>query len=72
MSTLELRIRNLFLAIENRDGAGTKINWSTIVIGMMAVFAIMLLAVTPSVQIEVQREKELESIRRGGDAHCLR
>jgi hypothetical protein len=35
------------------------------VMGMMAVFAITLLAVAPSVQVEVQREKELESIRRG-------
>lgn len=35
------------------------------VMGMMAVFAIALLAVAPSVQQEVQREKELESIRRG-------
>jgi type II secretory pathway pseudopilin PulG len=35
------------------------------VMGMMAVFAIALLAIAPSVQQEVQREKELESIRRG-------
>ncbi len=35
------------------------------VMGMMVLFAIALLAVAPSVQIEVQREKELESIRRG-------
>ncbi|HMJ08262.1 MAG TPA: type II secretion system protein [Pyrinomonadaceae bacterium] len=35
------------------------------VMGMMAIFAIALLAVAPSVQQEVQREKELESIRRG-------
>jgi len=33
--------------------------------GMMVLFAIALLAVAPSVQYEVQREKELESIRRG-------
>lgn len=33
--------------------------------GIMAIFAIALLAVAPSVQLEVQREKELESIRRG-------
>ena len=32
---------------------------------MMAIFAIALMAVAPSVQQEVQREKELESIRRG-------
>ena len=31
----------------------------------MTIFAIALLAVAPTVQIEVQREKELESIRRG-------
>lgn len=33
--------------------------------GMMVLFAIALLAVAPSVQYEVQREKELEAIRRG-------
>ncbi|HUR97745.1 MAG TPA: hypothetical protein VMZ26_06695 [Pyrinomonadaceae bacterium] len=32
---------------------------------LMAVFAVALLAVAPSVQQDVQREKELESIRRG-------
>lgn len=35
------------------------------VMGIMAVFAIGLLAVAPTVQQEVQREKELEAIRRG-------
>ena len=35
------------------------------VMAFMAVFAIALLAVAPSVQQDVQREKELESIRRG-------
>jgi type II secretory pathway pseudopilin PulG len=35
------------------------------VMAMMAIFAVALLAVAPSVQQEVQREKELESIRRG-------
>ena len=35
------------------------------VMGFMAIFAIALLAVAPSVQQDVQREKELESIRRG-------
>ena len=35
------------------------------VMAFMAVFAIALMAVAPSVQIDVQREKELESIRRG-------
>ena len=38
-----------------------------IVMGMMAVFAIAMLAVAPSVQQEVQREKELEAIRRGDE-----
>jgi type II secretory pathway pseudopilin PulG len=32
---------------------------------MMTIFAVALLAVAPSVQQEVQREKELEAIRRG-------
>jgi type II secretory pathway pseudopilin PulG len=36
-----------------------------VMMGMMAVFAISLLAVAPSVYQEVQREKELEAIRRG-------
>lgn len=35
------------------------------VMAIMVLFAVALLAVAPSVQIEVQREKELESIRRG-------
>ena len=35
------------------------------VMAMMALLAVALLAVAPSVQLEVQREKELESIRRG-------
>lgn len=35
------------------------------VMGMMVVLAVALLAVAPSVQQEVQREKELEAIRRG-------
>lgn len=32
---------------------------------VMSIFAIALLAVAPTVQIEVQREKELEAVRRG-------
>ena len=32
---------------------------------IMAIFAVALMAVAPSVQLEVQREKELESVRRG-------
>ncbi|MCA1589489.1 MAG: hypothetical protein LC734_03685 [Acidobacteria bacterium] len=35
------------------------------VMGIMVVFAMALLVVAPTVQIEVQREKELEAIRRG-------
>jgi type II secretory pathway pseudopilin PulG len=35
------------------------------VLGIMVVFAVVLLAAAPSVYIEVQREKELEAIRRG-------
>ena len=35
------------------------------VMGMMTLFAVALMAVAPSVHQEVQREKELESIRRG-------
>lgn len=36
-----------------------------VVMGMMAVFAIAMLAVAPSIQQEVQREKELDAIQRG-------
>lgn len=35
------------------------------VMGMMVIFSVALLAVAPTVQQEVQRDKELESIRRG-------
>ena len=35
------------------------------VMAVMTIFAIGLLAVAPTVQLEIQREKELESIRRG-------
>ena len=35
------------------------------VMAVMTVFAIGLLAVAPSIQQEIQREKELEAIRRG-------
>jgi len=35
------------------------------VLGVMTVFATLLLAVAPTVYVEVQREKELEAIRRG-------
>lgn len=36
-----------------------------VVMAMMSLFAIALLAIAPTIQQEVQREKELESIRRG-------
>ena len=35
------------------------------VMAVMTIFAIVLLAAAPSVQLQVQREKELEAIRRG-------
>lgn len=35
------------------------------VLAVMAIFAVSLLAVAPSIQLEVQRERELEAIRRG-------
>jgi type II secretory pathway pseudopilin PulG len=35
------------------------------ILAVMSIFAIALLAVAPTVQLEVQREKELEAIRRG-------
>ena len=35
------------------------------IMAIMTLFAIALLAVAPTVQVEVQREKELETIRRG-------
>lgn len=35
------------------------------VMAIMTLFAIAMLAVAPSVQLEVQREKELEAVRRG-------
>ncbi len=43
------------------------------VMGMMTIFAIGLLAVAPSIQHEVQREKELEAITRGEEvANAIR
>lgn len=43
------------------------------VMAVMSVFAIALLAVAPSIQQQVQREKELEAIRRGEEvAEALR
>ena len=44
-----------------------------VVMGMMTLFAVALLAIAPSVQYEVQREKELEAIRRGEEvANAIR
>lgn len=43
------------------------------VLAMMAVFAIALLAVAPSIQQDIQREKELEAVRRGEEiANAIR
>ena len=50
------------MAAINRDERGMTL---LAVMAIMAVFAIGLLAVAPTVQQEVQREKELEAIRRG-------
>ncbi len=46
----------------NRDERGMTL---FAVMAVMAVFAIGLMAVAPSLQLEIQREKELETIRRG-------
>ncbi len=50
------------IADQLRDQAGMTL---IAVMGIMVVFAVGLLAVAPSVHLEIQREKELESIRRG-------
>lgn len=43
------------------------------VMAMMTIFAVALLAVAPSVYLDVQREKELEAIRRGEEiANAIR
>ena len=56
------------LIIDNQRGATL-----LAVMGMMTLFAIALLAIAPSVQYEVQREKELEAIRRGEEvANAIR
>src|SRR5262245_60085690 len=51
----------------NNSRAGERGMALLAVMGMLAVFAIALLAVAPSVYQDVQREKELEAIRRGED-----
>src|SRR4030095_2144835 len=54
-------------AMENRSYFQSSESGMTLiaVMMMMTVFAVALLAVAPSVQLSVQREKELEAIRRG-------
>src|SRR5687767_9943690 len=54
-------------AMANRDRSRRTDRGMTLiaVMAMMTLFAVALLAVAPSVHQEVQREKELESIRRG-------
>lgn len=43
------------------------------IMGAMVVFSVALLAVAPSIALEIQREKELESIRRGEEvANAIR
>src|SRR5206468_747275 len=51
--------------ILNRDRRSERGMSLLVVMGMMAVFAILMLAVAPSIQQEVQREKELDAIQRG-------
>lgn len=48
-----------------RSRSGERGMTMLVLMGIMAVFAMGLLAVAPSVYQEVQREKELEAIRRG-------
>jgi type II secretory pathway pseudopilin PulG len=53
-------------ATENRNDSRRESGMTLVaVMMMMAIFAVALLAVAPSVHQGVQREKELESIRRG-------
>ena len=52
-------------ASHKRLGAGESGMTLVAVMMMMAIFAVALLAVAPSVHLSVQREKELEAIRRG-------
>lgn len=60
--------------MENRDSRRPEAGMTLIaVMAIMTVLAIALLAVAPSVQQEVQREKELEAIRRGEEiANAIR
>ena len=51
---------------DNNTRAGREAGMTLMaVMAVMAIFAIALLAVAPSVHLEIQREKELESMRRG-------
>jgi type II secretory pathway pseudopilin PulG len=52
-------------ATNTRDRASERGMSLLVLMGMMAVFAIMMLAVAPSIQQQVQREKELAAIQRG-------
>ncbi|HBE84045.1 MAG TPA: hypothetical protein DDW24_14880, partial [Blastocatellia bacterium] len=60
--------------MENRDSRRPEAGMTLIaVMAIMTILAIALLAVAPSVQQEVQREKELEAIRRGEEiANAIR
>ena len=57
----------MMTAMENRKRSHSGESGMTLVavMMMMAIFAVALMAVAPSVQQGVQREKELETIRRG-------
>ena len=56
----------MMTATENPNDSGRESGMTLVaVMMMMAIFAVALLAVAPSVHQGVQREKELESIRRG-------
>ena len=55
------------MATASRNRAGERGMTLVAVMAMLTLFAIALLAVAPSVNQEVQREKELETIRRGED-----
>jgi type II secretory pathway pseudopilin PulG len=50
------------MAIDNKNERGMSL---FAVMAIMTVFAIGLMAVAPSIQQEIQREKEIETIRRG-------
>ena len=73
MTDNQMRITNCKLRIANDSKFKNQIRNSQsqrgmsliAVMAVMTIFAIALLAVAPSVQQEVQRERELESIRRG-------